>query len=277
MVRVNISIEGLGIICFNKNKGRGEIALLRHDDHLLNVKVITRNGDLFHDYGEIPMNAEEIHFVNDTPVSRYFLNDDGRFRRRNGFENDLQDIRWILDLESSELNGEEMRPIRHPRHMLLTKMYIPDAYFYTDALTRRECDKMKLMSRPRKTHLGYVGDALGASIVAEKVTLQISGQKDLLLEEGDKISEYRVIISNLRDSDRLVSESDFPMYYEVLQDDDGDKFSVVLKPEKKDSVEADENEEKLNEQKLPTGLRGRNFICNVARWGETGSIEDLLR
>lgn len=246
MVRVNISIEGLGIVCFNKDAKpkRGEIALLNHEHHSLTLKAETRDGQIIREETLSP--DTRITFVNDKPATKYKLNDDEDFDRDNGLANDLYDLRWILDLEGDELHDEELRPAGHRPH--LTRIYIPDAFFYTDKLSKRECYKIK--PNGDKAPLGWVGEALGATIIAERVTLEISGKPPLTLSDN---LEYRVSVKNVREPHTLDPSSDFRMYYHILKDKDGDQFDIQL-----ESV-----------------LHFPELICAVARWGETGTIDEL--
>jgi hypothetical protein len=250
MIRVNISIEGLGVVCFNEDakQKRGEIALLHHEHHALTLRVETRDGALVRKEAILP--NTRINFVNKEPATVYKLNDDGRFVRKNGFGNDLHDLRWILDLEGNELHNEELQPLGgRPQ---LTRIYIPDAFFYTEKLSREECNKV--LPNTKKEHLGWVGETLGAAIVAEEVMINISGTSPIELKEQspDKL-EYRVIIKNVREHFTHAPRSDFGMYYHLLKDDDGEQFDLEL----------------ISVQHVP------ELICALARWGETGTIDEL--
>src|ERR1044072_6810167 len=138
-----IRFTGLGIVCFNSEKGRGEVAVIRDGKHTLSVKI---QKPVFQDGGggdgivhlegathdavwregvTIEMGGGGGGAIEGNEIYR-----GGEFDRLDS--PDPHDFRWIVHMDS--LHGDTaVRPTGQRRHPL-TKLYVAGGLFYTQRL-----------------------------------------------------------------------------------------------------------------------------------------------
>src|SRR5258708_4717936 len=127
-----VRFTGLGIICFNKDRQRGEIGVIRDDKHTLTVSIqkpVFKEGTdsdviTYEDiavYENLPKDDVVIEIKADNQTIEGFeVYQHGEFNRLES--DDFNDFRWIVNMDS--LHGEtNLSPAGKPRHPL-TKMYI---------------------------------------------------------------------------------------------------------------------------------------------------------
>jgi hypothetical protein len=232
MATVNVSIEGLGIICFNREGA--EVTFLRHQGHGADhheLKLIARGAGCNVNRRDIAADAD-IRFVVENPsIRENQLKRNERFHRLSGLAhpNNTDDLNWIINLQSGDFHPTNLRRKRHP-HMPLSKLILPNARFYNDRHftvndLRRECFLSRRIGEPFDERFGLVGSALGATFSADRVRLFIGSEEVCIMQQN---TTYQIGISNIRRTIPGSFLSDFSMYYEVLAPQDGLKFDFHI-------------------------------------------------
>lgn len=265
MTSVFFTIEGLGLLCFNPDKNRGEIAIIRQGEHNLKI-VVAKDGDAgppvyIFEHDKIPAGAT-IDVKTENPALKSFImlkEDD--FNRKSGLggTNDEKDLQWLLDLEGDELHGKKLAPLSTlGTDIAVAKMYVPNGLFFTATLATDGVSYLKKANEAQMHHLGVVGDSLGIAISADKITLEITDNESLTLDDG---GQYNITIKNLEPIDpKAPPESDFPVYYEVLSPGEDDTFEIITF--KKDLLTG-----------FPSLAPGME--CFVALMSKTTTIDDI--
>src|ERR1700750_2115201 len=138
-----VRFTGLGIICFNDERRRGEVAAIRDDKHTLSIKlqrpVLQEGGNdviVYQDiaaYQDLPKDGVtiEIRAEGGGAAEGYeSYQGDGGFDRLGS--PDPNDFRWIVHMDSLH-NGAHLLPTGR-RPYPLTKLYIAGGLFYTHKL-----------------------------------------------------------------------------------------------------------------------------------------------
>ncbi|HEX8267289.1 MAG TPA: hypothetical protein VF596_17960 [Pyrinomonadaceae bacterium] len=230
MATVNVSIEGLGIICFNP--GGAEITFLRHQGHGADhheLSLIAVGEDCDFESGDIPVDADIRFEVQNPSNQQNEYKDNNRFDRLSGLShpNNIDDLNWLVNL-SRDFHPTNLRRKRNPQ-MPLSKLLLPNARFYTERhftvnQFRRECFLSRRRGEPFDERFGLLGSALGATFSAESVRLLI-GEKEVCRMQQD--TTYSIRITNIRKgATRFLS--DFRMYYHVLAPQDGLEFDFHI-------------------------------------------------
>ncbi|GEM_PF-5656143 len=250
MVTVTINIKGLAISCVNKGAEKAELALLRNEEHCLEITI--KKMDEYDDIIKYPSGSIEpkqpinISAVN-PKLKSIDINDNG--------QHDPQDFSYIVDIESVDFNNKPLPPARLPHQLLpMNPLYISNAYFYTAKLTMNDVYRIKLINgipAPTIKNIGKVGVEIGAKIEADEVVFSVNGVQTSLNENG---AHYTIEIDNECDDATM---SDFLLYYEILKDPNNVKYALVFE------------EPKLRSLTPPA-------VCNGTGRGRTGSIGDLF-
>src|SRR3954463_2011050 len=133
-----VRFTGLGIVCFNKEQQRGEIAAIRDNKHLLTVKIqqpVYQDGAesdiiVYKDiatYQQLPNEGVEIEIkaLSSPAIEGYKIYQSGDFDRLNSA--DVNDFRWIVNMNN--LHGDTaLRPAGEERHPI-AKIYIGNGLF----------------------------------------------------------------------------------------------------------------------------------------------------
>ena len=236
-----VRFTGLGIVCFNKEKRRGEIAVIRDDKHSLSVKiqrpVFQESGGndviLYQDvatYGDLPKEGVriEIKAKGAGAVEGYEIYHSGNFDRLDS--PDTHDFRWIVHMDS--LHGDTaLRPTGKRRHPL-TKLYIAGGLFYTHKLdTRLFFEKLERDTAgrvKRREVFGNVGETVGVKIEGEEVVFDIGvgeRKETHTLKRVDGLP-FRIEIKNMDYSGDAVY-SDMVDYYGYIASPDGSQFDLA--------------------------------------------------
>ncbi|HEX8492541.1 MAG TPA: hypothetical protein VF658_06840 [Pyrinomonadaceae bacterium] len=236
-----VRFTGLGIICFNKDRQRGEIAAIRDDKHTLTVKIqkpVYQDGDgddiiIYQDiatYLQLPKDDVQIEIkaVGKPALEGYEIYHGGDFDRLDSA--DANDFRWIVNMNT--LHGDaSLRPTANPAYPL-AKIYIGNGLFYTHKLDtnlffeRVETDTSG--TAKQREVFGNVGETIGVKIEGEEVSVTIRiGDKEEThsLKHVDGLP-FRIEIKNMDYSENAVY-SDMADYYKYVSSPNGERFELT--------------------------------------------------
>jgi hypothetical protein len=225
-----VRFTGLGIICFNKDKQRGEIGIIRDGKHKLTITIqrpVFQEGsgkDIL-GYENVAtyegLSKEdvqiEIKALGKPAIEGYEIYQPGNFDRLDS--PDANDFRWLVNMNS--LHGDTSLVTgtqdRHP----LTKIYIDNGFFYTHKLdTDIVFEKVAQGSNGNTTQrelFGNVAETLGVKIEGDEVkfTIRFDGKEEThRLKRIDGLP-FKIEIKNM-DSSANAVYSDMPDYYKYL-------------------------------------------------------------
>jgi hypothetical protein len=236
-----VRFTGLGIVCFNRERERGEIAGIRDDKHLLTVKIqrpIFQDGAekdviVYKDiatYENLPKNdvRMEIKASGNPPIAGYEIYQNGEFDRLGS--SDVNDFRWLVNMSTlhgvtaSNGNGNQRYP--------LTKMYFGNGLFYAHKLDRNlffeKIEKSASGLEKQREVFGNVAETIGVKIEGQQVTftIRIGDQEEThSLDRVDGLP-FRIEIKNM-DYNANAIYSDMPDYYKYLSSPSGDQFELT--------------------------------------------------
>lgn len=235
-----VRFTGLGIICFNKERRRGEIAAIRDNKHLLGIHLqrpVFKDGSgkdliVYEDiatYQKLPKEDVQIEIKAQgrTPVEGFEVYRSGDFDRLNS--TDVNDFRWIVNMNT--LHGDTSLRATGERKHPLTKIYIGNGLFYTHKLdTDLFFEKVATDERgtaKRREVFGNVGETIGVKLEGDEVSFNIRvGKKEethtLRRVEG---LPFRIEIKNMDYNENAVY-SDMADYYGYLSSTDGNHFDL---------------------------------------------------
>lgn len=234
-----VRFTGLGIVCFNQQQQRGEIAALRDDRHLFSARLqrpVYADGaecDLitYQDvavYRDLPKEDVriEIKALAGAAVNGYEIYQRGNFDRLNAA--DVNDFRWIVKME--ELLGDAPLSPTGQSPYPLTKIYIDNGFFYTHKLaTNFFFEKVRAGAggAAQREAFGNVGETVGVKLDADEVSFRISAgdrEESHTLKRVDGLP-YRLEIMNMDYSENAVY-SDMADYYGYLSSPTGERFDL---------------------------------------------------
>ncbi|MEQ1922433.1 MAG: hypothetical protein ABL952_07980, partial [Pyrinomonadaceae bacterium] len=215
-----VNVRGLGIVCFNPTLGRSETAIIRPGGQQLSIDI-SRPGfidgagadttgfiSLFHRaITELEDVAIEISALGQSTYNGYDIFQTGGFDRVDDGDNDPNDIRWIINLESSEMHGPGLVKNESggeaPKPPI-TRLFISDALFYAVMPDDGDIDKtpyfMKTDPRNDSTsEFGHLAETMGANIQAGgvQVKLTIGGTEEIMTYDHVAGSPLRIEITNV--------------------------------------------------------------------------------
>jgi hypothetical protein len=236
-----VRFTGLGIICFNEEQQRGEIAAIRDDKHTLGVKIqkpVFQDGGgsdivVYQDiatYQQLPKDDVEIEIkaAGGSAIKGYEIYQRGEFDRLGAA--DVNDFRWIVNMNTLHDNAP-LSPAAKRSHPL-TKIYVGNGLFYTHKLdTNLFFEKLEKDAGGAVTHrevFGNVGETIGVKIEGEEVsvTIRFGGREEThSLRRIDGLP-FRIEIKNMDYSGNAVY-SDMADYYKCLASPDGNQFDLA--------------------------------------------------
>ncbi|HEY0429505.1 MAG TPA: hypothetical protein VGC76_17125 [Pyrinomonadaceae bacterium] len=277
-----IRVRGLGIACFNDTRERGEVALIRDTRHTLSIRIskpsfVEEAGIDTVSYDDVvtyeaidPMDVSiEINGVGKSVIGGYELFTDGDFNRLSG-ENDENDLRWIVQMESDELHGHDLiknDALLEQNSNQVSRLYIENALFYTSEVNENFFfEKIKKDAQENeigREDFGYIAETLGAKIEAEYVrfNLKIGFEEHTHVFPRVVGSPVKIEITNTDLKPEAVI-SDMPDYYRFLQDAGGVNFDL-------NNVNNDETGEISGDS-----TTGEEF-CHIV-WSKQPCIESFL-
>lgn len=236
-----VRFTGLGIICFNGERQRGEIAALRDNKHLLTIKIqqpVFQEGSgsdqiVYQDiatYRELPKDDVQIEIkaLGQRAIEGYDIYQSGEFDRLHSA--DVNDFRWIVNMDA--LHGDTALSPSAERRQPLTKIYIGNGLFYTHKLDRNLFFEKVETDASGKTKdrevFGNVGETIGVKIEGEEVsfTIRIGDEEETHSLRRVKGLPFRIEIKNMDYSANAVY-SDMADYYGFLSSSDGNRFDLI--------------------------------------------------
>lgn len=236
-----VRFTGLGIICFNSDRQRGEIAAIRDNKHTLSIKIqqpVYQEGGgndliVYQDiaaYQKLPKDDVqlEIKARGLSAIKGYEIYQSGDFDRLTS--PDINDFRWIVDMNT--LHGDiALSPTAKGRHPL-TKIYIGNGLFYTHKLDTKLCfEKVETDASGKAKQrevFGNVAETIGVKIEGDEVdfTIRIGDREETQsLKRVDGLP-FRIEIKNMDYNDNAVY-SDMADYYGYLSSPNGNCFDLV--------------------------------------------------
>jgi hypothetical protein len=235
-----VRFTGLGIICFNSDQQRGEIAAIRDNKHLLTIKIqkpVFQDGGgsdviVYQDiatYQQLPKDDVQIEIkaLGKAAIEGYEIYQSGDFDRLDS--PDVNDFRWIVDMET--LHGDTaLRPTAQQSHPL-TKIYLGNGLFYTHKLDQNlffekvETDASGAVTQ--REVFGNVGETIGVKIEGEEVgfTIRIGDREETHSLKRVEGLPFRIQIKNMDYSANAVY-SDMADYYTYLSSPTGNRFDL---------------------------------------------------
>lgn len=242
-----VRVRGLGIVCFNQARNRGEVALLRDGRHALSIKISkpafveeAKNDTVSYDnivtYNSLdPMSTSiEISGAGNSTINGYEIFKGENFDRLNGEDNDPNDFRWIVKMESDELHGTNLvrnDDLNARNQVQANRLFISNALFYTNEINEKLFfEKIKKDADGNilgKEEFGYIAETVGAKIESESVIFKLKIGSEEHTHVFPRIigSPVKIEISNM-DPDPKSIISDMPDYYRFLKDESGIEYDL---------------------------------------------------
>ena len=236
-----IRFTGLGIVCFNSERGRGEIAAIRDNKHVLTIRIqkpVFQDGAekdiiVYKDiatYEDLPQEDVkiEIEALGQPAIAGYEIYQNGDFDRLGSA--DVNDFRWIVNMNTVH-DGTTLQPSANQKYPL-AKIYIGNGMFYTHKLDQNlffeKVEKDAGETATQRAAFGNVAETIGVKIEGDEVSVRInigSAEETHLLRRVEGLP-YRIEIRNMDTSPNAVY-SDMPDYYRYLSSPTGTEFDLI--------------------------------------------------
>jgi hypothetical protein len=235
-----VRFTGLGIVCFNKDGQRGEIAAIRDHKHSLTINiqkpVFQEGADndiiVYQDvatYENLPKEGVRLEINASNPaIAGYEIYQSGDFDRLESA--DVNDFRWLVNMHT--LHGAADLAPTAEQHYPLAKIYIGNGLFYAHKLDRNlffeKVEKDAGGAATQREVFGNVAETMGVKIEGDEVTVTVGiGDKEEThsLKRVDGLP-YRIEIKNMDYSANSVY-SDLPDYYRYVASASGKQFDLT--------------------------------------------------
>jgi hypothetical protein len=236
-----VRFTGLGIVCFNKDRQRGEIAAIRDNKHTLTIRLqkpVFQDGAdsdiiVYQDiatYEKLPQDDVqlEIKAAGNPAIEGYEIYQSGDFDRLDSA--DANDFRWIVNLHT--LHGASGLAPTAKQNYPLAKIYIGNGLFYAHKLDRNlyfeKVEKDSSGTATQREVFGNVGETIGVKIEGDEVTftIRIGDQEETHSLKRGAGFPYRIEIKNMDYSADAIY-SDMPDYYQYLSSTSGKQFDLT--------------------------------------------------
>jgi len=235
-----VRFTGLGIVCFNKEEQRGEIAAICDGKHTLTIKIqrpVYQDGGgkdiiAYQDivtYQNLPKDGVELEIkaLSAPAIKGYEIYQSGEFDRLDS--TDINDFRWVVNMNT--LHGDAvLAPTSEQKHPL-AKIYLGNGLFYTHKLdTNLFFEKVEKDAQGAATQrevFGSVAETIGVKIEGDEVgfTIRIGDKEEShSLKRIDGLP-HKIQIVNMNHSENAVY-SDMPDYYRYLASASGTQFDL---------------------------------------------------
>lgn len=269
-----VRFTGLGIICFNKDRHRGEIAAIRDNKHTLSVRIqkpVFQEGSgtdavAYQDvatYQQLPKDNVQIEITaqGKPAIDGYEIYEPGDFDRLDSA--DVNDFRWVVNMNALH-DQTILNPTAEARYPI-AKIYIGNGLFYAHKLDRNlffeKVEKDANGTATNREVFGNVAETIGVKIEGEEVnfTIRIGGNEETHSLKRLHGLPYRIEVKNMDYSENAVY-SDMADYYRYLSSPQGTQ--VHLAPIVEDGG---------------TTAEGVNHIdfCHPIGSDDLGTIDDL--
>lgn len=267
-----VRFTGLGIVCFNEEQQRGEIAGIRDNKHKLTIRIqrpVYQDGAekdviTYQDiatYENLPKENVriEIKASGNPPIAGYQIYQNGEFDRLGS--SDVNDFRWLVNM--SALHGDTALNASPTERFPLTKMYISNGLFYAHKLDLNlffeKVEKSASGLAMPSEVFGNVAETIGVKIEGAEVlfTIRIGDQEEThTLPRVDGLP-FRIEIKNM-DYNANAIYSDMPDYYKYLASPSGNQFELT-------PIIEDASAQSINQQEF----------CHPIVVDHPGSIDEL--
>jgi hypothetical protein len=235
-----IRFTGLGIVCFSKERRRGEIAVIRDNKHLLSVSIQrpvfqegSGNDDVVYQdiasYKDLPKDSVEIEIAaaGKSAVPGYEIYQRGEFDRLDS--PDANDFRWIVNM--SELHGDAALAKTEQGSYPLTKISIANGLYYTHKLDTRlffERVEKNGNGATKREVFGNVGETVGVKIDGDevKLTIRVDGKEEIHTLNRVEGLPFKIEIKNMDYNEDAVY-SDMADYYTYVASPNGTLFDLA--------------------------------------------------
>jgi hypothetical protein len=236
-----VRFTGLGIVCFNKDRGIGEFGVIRDTKHDMSIKiqrpVFQEGGDNdtlgYQDiatYQSLPKDGVEIEIkaLREPAIAGYELYQSGDFDRLDSPV--ANDFRWIVNMNA--LHGDAPLLANNGARYPITKMSIANGLFYTQKLDTslffEKVTKDETGIATQREVFGHVAETIGVKIEAEEVsfTIRFSGREETHSLKRIEGLPFRIEIRNM-DYNANAIYSDMPDYYKYVSSTNGQRFELT--------------------------------------------------
>ena len=236
-----VRFTGLGIICFNSDRQRGEIGAVSDNKHALTIKIqqpVYQDGAendviVYRDiaaYQRLPNEDVriEIKAGRAPAIQGYEIYQSGDFDRLSSA--DANDFRWLVNMNA--LHGDTPLSPATERSYPITKIYIGNGLFYTHKLDRNlffeKVEKDASGNATRREVFGNVGETIGVKIEGDEVdfTIRIGAEENTHSLRRVEGLPFRIEIKNVDYSDNAVY-SDMADYYKYRSCPTGKQFDFT--------------------------------------------------
>jgi hypothetical protein len=219
-----VRFTGLGILCFNEDRARGEIGIVRDTKHTLTLKIqkpTYKEGSeadviIYEDvavYENLPKENVEIEITAEQPVIEgYQIYQSGDFSRLEA--TDPNDFRWIVNFDELHENAPLVKAGEADRYPL-TNLYINNGLFYTHRLDEKLFfEKVTKGADGAREPFGNIAETIGAKIEGEtvNVTIRFDGKEEKHSLKRVAGLPFRIEFKNM-DYNAKAVYSDLPDYY----------------------------------------------------------------
>lgn len=235
-----VRFTGLGIVCFNEDRQRGEIAAIRDNRHTLTIKIqkpVFQDGSdsdviIYQDvaaYENLPKEGVQLEIKATNPaIEGYEIYQSGVFDRLGSA--DVNDFRWLVNLHSLHGAGD-LAPTAN-QDFPLAKIYIGNGLFYAHKLDRNlffeKVEKDADGTAIQREVFGNVAETIGVKIEGNEVKVTVrtgNNEETHSLARIDGLP-YRIEVKNI-DYSATAVYSDLPDYYRYLSSPTGKKFDLT--------------------------------------------------
>jgi hypothetical protein len=235
-----VRFTGLGIICFNQDLHRGEIATIRDHKHLLTIKIqrpVYQDGGgndliVYQDiatYQQLPKDEVQIEIKaqGNPAIEGFEIYQSGDFDRLDSA--DLNDFRWIVNMNTLHDDGD-LGPALEERHPV-SKIYIGNGLFYTHKLDTNlffeKVEKNAGGTATQREVFGNVAETIGVKLEGDEVnfTIRIGAEEKTHTLRRVEGLPFKIEIKNMDYSENAVY-SDMADYYKYLSSPNGKQFDL---------------------------------------------------
>lgn len=235
-----VRFTGLGIVCFNRERQRGEVGIIRDNKHELSIKIqrpVFQEADgndvvVYQDiaaYRSLPKEDVQIEIkaLGPPAIDGFEIYQSGDFDRLGSA--DPNDFRWVVNMNT--LHGDTALTASAEEPYPLTKVYIGNGLFYTHKLdTNLFFEKVGKDASGDDTErevFGNVAETIGVKIEGDQVsfTIRIGGNEETQTLQRIDGLPFRIEIKNM-DYNANAVYSDMPDYYKYLSSADGHRFEL---------------------------------------------------
>lgn len=243
-----VSVRGLSIGCFNPEKKRREIALIRDGQHQLSVKILkpsfidgTGEDCLSYEnvssYRNLPDDVEiSIKGVGNPAIEGYEVYETENFDRLNPNKENENDFRWLVNVAGDEMHGDNLVGSSNLDRFPLSRLVIENGLFYArDVNEDFYFEKVEIDAdgnELKRSDFGNLAESTGVKIESDVVSFTIKvGEEEHthLLPRTDGLP-YKIEISNMNYAEDA-PVSDMPTYYSYFADAEGRTFDFIQNTE----------------------------------------------